>query len=345
MNRARLLVRLVVVCALTLSVFVPAAPAVAEPAQSGIQVGPVFVRHEGRRYRVMLDAYEWYGDGYVEMSLRRRKDPDGDGVISSIQGHDWGISDLGDIFTASPRLESATLSTASRMDPYGMAEYKFSATGALRDSCDGGRRQRRGVVTGRLVIRTHSPLGSIEITDAPALAWTAGRRCGPPPHGKPYPDRCHAEEQIFGLRQRDMMVASAWWRPRGQRVRIEVDHNRELNLDRPRTYGDVSHWIVTHVPRDHARLSADVTRGHFRGAAGTFTTGRATFGATNGDASGGGICTRSDGGDYEHNSDALHGRLTGNFKANFYIGKDFSLSDGPVGAIGGRYTVKPYTWQ
>lgn len=228
------------------------------------------------------------------------------------------------------------------MDPYGMAEYQFSATAPLREFCDGGGEKRRGTVSGKLVIRTHSPLGSVEITNAPALAWTASRRCGPPTNGTTSHDRCHAEEQIFGLRQRDMMVASAWWTPRGNRVHIEVDQYRELNLDRPHTYGHVTRWIVTHVPRDHARLSEDVTRGHFRGAAGTFTTGRATFDATRGDASAGGICSRDDGGQYEHNSDALHGRLTGNFEADFYIGKDFSLSDGSIGAIGGRYTIQPY---
>jgi hypothetical protein len=290
----------------------------------------------------MLDADEMYGRGYVQMNLQRRRDPDGDGLISSVQGHRWNITDLGDILTATPGLGSATLATASRMDPYGTAKYEFSATGELRTACDGGREQRRGVVTGRWVLRTHSRLGVIEITDAPALAWTGRPRCGAPATEKPYPNRCHAEEEIFGLRQRDMMVASAWWTPRGKRVRIYVHHERELDLDRPRTYGDLSHWIVTYVPRDHARLSGDVARGHFRGAAGTFTTGRATFRATNGDASSGGLCTRPDGETYEDNSDGLHGRLTGNLNARFDIGKDFSLSDGSLGAIGSRSTVHPY---
>jgi hypothetical protein len=66
MRRPCGLLRFVLVCAVTFAVLLPGQPAAAEPARSGIQVGPVFVRHDGHRYRVMLDADEMYGRGYVQ---------------------------------------------------------------------------------------------------------------------------------------------------------------------------------------------------------------------------------------------------------------------------------------
>ena len=308
-----------------------------------MRVGPAFVERDGHRYKVSLRVDNMEGWGSVDVSLRRSQDPDGDGPIHSMQRHTWSMVEVRNIFTVSPGLGSAEVETGSKLDPYGTVGYRFSATSPIELGCDGGRRVRRGTVTGKLVLQTHTRLGTIELQDAPAMVWTSNDRC--PYVGPFHRGPCADSEVIGGDRtgeDRTNVQVGASWAVLGNRARINIERSRELSLERPEIYAAVAHEIVTHVPRDHAWLRDGIGKGAFRGAAGTFTTGRAAFTASDDRArrTGSSFCNRN-GTKYESVERGREGVISGTLKAHFDVGNDFVLADEPLRGGAGRATVHP----
>ncbi|MDP9405735.1 MAG: hypothetical protein M3O86_03915 [Actinomycetota bacterium] len=292
------------------------------------------IRRDGVDYQISLDAFQFADTESLSVTLSRTRNPDG--VRFASQSHTWDFQLEGDRFNIRDDLSRATIDTGRQLGRFGRIDVVFEKTGPIERSCDGLNREREGRLSGTFRFDTGTEkFGTITMLPRPARLFAdEAVNCFdgglPPTPSCPTPTR-----SVFGGRSRgpDMNLSAFEFDGSGSAF-VDVSWFDSLGL----AGGTLFHSISASVPSDRVSISDSLGSATIRGARGTFFSGTARFDATDPALSNASPC--GEGGNKEAVSRFRQGRITGDFRADSFIGADRKLSDGRLRATADRTFVR-----
>jgi hypothetical protein len=274
----------------------------------------------GETYRLTIRATDEPEDlDSIEMTIRRTRDPDGDGPAVSRQAHTRIFQAL-DMMSSESDLEHASIVTDDKLAPHGDITAEFTPTAAgERAPCYGGKRTvRKGRINGTVRVASGTAFGEIVVNAMRARLDSVEGACLPPSIPPP---SCPRSGRSLSAQDRDLRMSAF----EGRR-RLTVIARRESNLptqDRA-TDGYVIDSSVTRLPLAHARFAADLSRATVHGLRGTDVRRRVTFSATSAVRRGVEDC-------YDPARETVErrrrGTVRGTMRFAFFIGPDERLAD------------------
>ena len=288
--------------------------------------------HDSETYRLRLFASSSGDDDRVSVRIARARNPDGAGPLRSVQSHMY-FFDAANMVAASASGDGLTIDTGERIAPYGAIDMAFTADTDATASCGDLEHTRGGELTGAMAFKTHSPLGTIEVSSV--RAKVTKHEPEPCPHGDP-PDTCPQAGWFLLTRAGRSFGATVMKRPQGARATVSARRDRSLALTDEDSWGYVARDLTTWLPADRARLTRDMSKAVVRGAPGTDTPGRLVFDAATDIRRASGRCETN----RRFVMRSRRGTLSGSMVFDFFLGADRDLAQQPLAAHAYRLRVE-----
>ena len=328
-------VRAVIVTVIAVGLLLPAALPASAAGRMSILQGRSAVEIDGVRYRVRLSVTKLGRQEFIDISVGRAVDPDGDGVLRSKQAHLWSFISYGRAVSVARDARSAGVHTGEQFAPHAELDLGFMATDDPDVRCAGTQRTAHGKLRGTLSLAAAGGLEDIALSRMRAtLETTESPGCGA--SDTPPPWLCPPRMEMISGMTRTTSMISAMRRRGASKALLTADTSRFLDLEDPEAFGIFQRSVTATVPSSHVRLSDDLGRGVMRGAPGLFIRGRAEF------AGSGAVDTES--GDCPDNKEWVTtmrgGRITGTLRADHLAGRDFDLEGRRLFGSAGTFAVR-----
>jgi hypothetical protein len=339
LSRRRALRRVLVLGTVLAGMLLPAAPAQAAEPSWTLTTSPGTVTRNNQKYLMTVQVHEQSGVESLTLTLRKVSDPAG--VKRSVQSHTFGFSLSNKFAHTSSTLKTAKLATGTALGKYGSMTLNFAQNAALRTSCGGRIKTRTGTISGSMGFKTNvSNFGTITnrptrgtlVYDNGKCAATNGEGGGGGVNACPSPDSMLSGSRDGGA---PMTLVASKRSPSATSASVFAAWMQNL----PVANGWLSHTIAATLPGANVTIPNNLSSGKVVGASGTWLSGTANY------APNGGAFTTPKtncGTDKAYTMTLRMGTITGNFKADYWLGPDRSLGQGPLSnAMASRTVIVP----
>jgi hypothetical protein len=333
MKSARFWARSVLVAAGVVALMVPAVPVAAAEASWSLTTNPITIRRDGKAYQMSISVFESEGSESLSVRLWQERDPSG--VTRSTQSHTFSFQTT-DKFDHAATLATAGVTTNRALGEYGSVNVDFAKNAATQTSCNGHLKTRTGTLSGSVSIKTGTSLfGTITNRPGRATLSFSDGDCGlGGSDGGGQIESCPSSgKNASGFRSDPSMILYASRANGANFSNVGVVWSEPLSVDG----SSLIHSIDARVAAAKVNIADNLGSGSVSGASGTWLSGTATFSPTGEPfASPAQPC----GSGREYVQTTRPGAWSGGFKADFWLGPDRSVGQGPVSGSATKTSVR-----
>jgi hypothetical protein len=290
------------------ALLVPGPAAAADPVSKSFSSDPFKVHHNGKTFKVTVNATANSESEIISVNFTQAKDPSGpaEGTRTVTYSHDTK-------FSVNDKLSEGNLDPSEKqMGDYGKIDLVWHSTKPLVMSCNDHNRSRKGVFKGDFLFKTgEGVLGNVEKSKLPGTMFGRDNKCPTPFSGNPCPD------EGIHLNTFTKDSASVFASKGDGPGRLTAIFNKELGDGWFR-----SQFMSAAVPASNVTLSDNEKDGVMKGASGTFFSGKSEYSAEFEGVPGEPQPCK---GDKESVTQSTSGEMSKGLKADFLIGPDTTV--------------------